>query len=294
MSEKSEDQKKYKRSPALTASIILVFLSIVLLLTLAMFTSFDEVTNRLEAGKVDIVLEEHHWNPQNGDEIVPNTFVEKDPTVRNKEETVNTYVFLEVIVPYDDDPHLIIEKAYQDEAANASPHKAGKNIYTNTSGEKVPYYKFVATGEQIGRDHYKSCPPDDLRAYYDNTYTKAQMVNTCWKLLTNYPKDDFQRKTWTYVYAYVQDNPARLQPLIANATIQTPLFNEIYLLNFREREVTNQVSTAFPDTARDYSIKINAYGIQAEFLKQNNLTTEVPEEVWAMLDEDYTYSVPSP
>ena len=283
MSEKSEDQKKYKRSPALTASIILVFLSIVLLLTLAMFTSFDEVTNRLEAGKVDIVLEEHHWNPQNGDEIVPNTFVEKDPTVRNKEETVNTYVFLEVIVPYDDDPHLIIEEAYQND-----PQQAGKNIF-NTSGEKVPYYKFVATGEPIGADHYKSCPPNDLRAYYDNNYTNVQKVNSCWKLLTGYPKGDTQRKTWTYVYAYVQENSKLLQPLIANATIQTPLFNEIYLLNFRERKV----STAFPDPERDYSIKINAYGIQAEFLKQNNLTTEVPEEVWAMLDEDYT-SVPSP
>ena len=70
MSEKSENQKKkYKRSPTLTASIILVFLSIVLLITLAMFTSFDEVTNRLEAGKVDIVLIEPHWNPENGDEI---------------------------------------------------------------------------------------------------------------------------------------------------------------------------------------------------------------------------------
>ncbi len=287
MSEKSEDQKKYKRSPALTASIILVFLSIVLLLTLAMFTSFDEVTNRLEAGKVDIVLEEHHWNPQNGDEIVPNTFVEKDPTVRNKEETVNTYVFLEVIVPYDDDPHLIIEKAYQDD-----PQQAGKNIYTNTLGAKIPYYKFVATGESIGMDHYKIYSDNNFSNYYDHNYTNEQKVNSCWKLLTSYPKDDLQRKTWTYVYAYVQDNSELLQPLIANATIQTPLFNEIYLLNFRERKVTNEVSTAFPDPARDYSIKINAYGIQAEFLKQNNLTTGVPEEVWAMLDEDYTYPVP--
>ena len=156
MSEKTENQKKrYKRSPALSASIILVFLSIVLLITLAMFTSFDEVTNRLEAGKVDIVLEEHHWKPSNGSEIVPNTFVEKDPSIRNKEETVNTYVFLEVIVPYDDDPNLIIEAAYQN-GTDDTGNLAGRNIYKNTIPKKVPLYKFVATGEQITENSYMS------------------------------------------------------------------------------------------------------------------------------------------
>ena len=139
MSEKTTNTPpKYKRSPALNASIILVFLSIVLLITLAMFVSFDEVTNRFEAGKVDIVLTEPHWDPKNGEETVPNTFIDKDPTIFNKEDTVNTYVFLEVIVPYDDDPNLIIEKAYQDDKIYA-----GKPAYTNTKGEKIPLYKFV-------------------------------------------------------------------------------------------------------------------------------------------------------
>ena len=144
MSEKTENQKKrYKRSPALSASIILVFLSIVLLITLAMFTSFDEVTNRFEAGKVDIVLTEPHWKPKNGEETVPNTFIDKDPTIFNKEDTVNTYVFLEVIVPYDDDRNLIIETAYQDNQTYA-----GKQVYINNGGNKIPLYKFVATGEK--------------------------------------------------------------------------------------------------------------------------------------------------
>ena len=109
MSEKTTNTPpKYKRSPALNASIILVFLSIVLLITLAMFVSFDEVTNRFEAGKVDIVLTEPHWDPKNGEETVPNTFIDKDPTIFNKEDTVNTYVFLEVIVPYEDCVRAII------------------------------------------------------------------------------------------------------------------------------------------------------------------------------------------
>ena len=156
MSEKTENQKKrYKRSPALSASIILVFLSIVLLITLAMFTSFDEVTNRLEAGKVDIVLEEHHWKPSNGSEIVPNTFVEKDPSIRNKEETVNTYVFLEVIVPYEDREGIVIENAYQDNQENA-----GKVAHTIEANEKVPLYKFVATGEPITENSYKNYTED--------------------------------------------------------------------------------------------------------------------------------------
>jgi len=303
MSEKSENQKKkYKRSPTLTASIILVFLSIVLLITLAMFTSFDEVTNRLEAGKVDIVLIEPHWNPENGDEIVPNTFVEKDPTVKNKEETVNTYVFLEVIVPYDDDPNLIIEKAYQNGDDN-STNPAGEIIYTNKDGNgnarnKVPYYKFVATGEPIDTGHYKNSETENLLAYYDNGYGYGygyeQKINdTSWKLLKGYPIDDTENKTWIYVYAYVQDNSDLLQPLIANATVQMPLFNEIYLLNFRERdrvvdERTGTVTqTPFPDPARNYSIRINAYGMQAEFLRPNNGTTNVPEDVWLMLNPSY-------
>lgn len=289
--------KKYKRSPALNASIILVFLSIVLLITLAMFVSFDEVTNRFEAGKVDIVLEEPHWDPKDGDETVPNTFIDKDPTITNKEDTVNTYVFLEVIVPYEDNVGAIIEKAYQDDSTDA-----GKIDHMIAKGEKVPYYKFVPTGNKID---------DDLNNVtallgYNNTelYNETQKINdTSWKLLDGYPIDNAEsspgNKTWTYVYAYVQENNHnKLEQLLPNTTVKTPLFNKIYLLNFRERaKVENETHeitvTPFPDPTKDYSIKINAYGIQANFLKPNNLTTDIPEEVWAMLDSDYTYTQPT-
>ena len=309
MSEKTENQKKrYKRSPALSASIILVFLSIVLLITLAMFTSFDEVTNRLEAGKVDIVLEEHHWKPSNGSEIVPNTFVEKDPSIRNKEETVNTYVFLEVIVPYDDDPNLIIEAAYQN-GTDGTGNLAGIHIYNNATQKKVPLYKFVATGEQITKNSYKNYTKDgSLTGFYDDTYTSAQKVNEKrWYLLPGYPTDNAESRTFTYVYAYVQERNipvdsnaiVQLEPLLAGRQTNIPLFNEIYLLNFREREEIKGTNgtvtqTPFPEPARDYSIKINAYGIQANFLRENNETTTNPQAVWKMLNPDYNYTETTP
>ncbi len=291
--------KKYKRSPALNASIILVFLSIVLLITLAMFVSFDEVTNRFEAGKVDIVLEEPHWDPKDGDETVPNTFIDKDPTIINKEETVDTYVFLEVIVPYDDDPNLIIETAYQDNKTDA-----GKVVYENKTTDsnnntvaknKVPIYKFVATGEATGAETHQTVSkmPNDHYTGENEMYNEIQKVNPDWLLLDTIDNED--NKTYTYVYAYVfSDN--LLKPLIATGKTEYPLFNSIYVQNFRERakvenSETHEITvTPFPDPTRDYSIKINAYGIQANYLKPNNLTETKPEKVWKMLNPDYEYT----
>ena len=139
-------KKQRRRSPGFIAGLVLLFVAIVILLTLAMFTSFDEVTNVFEAGKVDIVLTETEWKPQDGDNTVPNTFIDKNPNIINKEETVNTYVFLKVTIPYDDDPALIIETAHQD-----NDTQSGRIVYTNTARAKVPLYKFVAT---VKKDKY--------------------------------------------------------------------------------------------------------------------------------------------
>ena len=289
MSEKDDSNKKYKRSPALNASIILVFLSIVLLITLAMFVSFDEVTNRFEAGKVDIVLEEPHWDPKDGEETVPNTFIDKDPTIINKEETVETYVFLEVIVPYEDDPNAIIETAYQDNETDA-----GKQAYKNDGVRHIPYYKFIATGEKTDSETHQTVKkmPDNHYINEDELYNGKQEVNDDWLLLDTI--DNTNNKTYTYVYAYVfPDN--LLKPLIATGKTEYPLFNSIYVQNFRERkaDAVNGI-TAFPDPARDYSIKINAYGIQANFLKPNNETTTNPHAVWQMLNPEYDYTETTP
>ena len=88
-----------------------------------------------------------------------------------------------------------------------------------------------------------------------------------------------------------------------------PLFNKIYVQNFRERDLYEKdeygnyilvcdkdgnnndipntehkkptgAKTLFPDPNRNYSIRVEAYGIQSNFLKENNTTTYDPEEVW--------------
>lgn len=308
MPEQIKTQKR-KRSPALLAGLVVLFLGIVLLITLAMFASFDEVTNVFEAGKVDIVLTEPEWDPKKAEETVPNTFIDKDPTVTNKEDTVDTYVFLKVTVPYDDDPRLQIEYAYQDDN---NPRKSGEIEYsaenaTNTA--KVPIYKFVATEKPVnsGEEWTDSVP---LSTYYDHTYADNgdkhsydQKVNPGWDLID--VKTNMVSRTFTYLYAYVSttDTDESGQPLLAEvlpgATVKYPLFNKLYLLNFRERaEQKNDqghiVSTAFPDPARNYSVRLEAYGIQANFLRPNNTTTRNPKEVWMIINPSYKFEDENP
>ena len=269
-------KKQRRRSPGFIAGLVLLFVAIVILLTLAMFTSFDEVTNVFEAGKVDIVLTETEWKPQDGDNTVPNTFIDKNPNIINKEETVNTYVFLKVTIPYDDDPALIIETAHQD-----NDTQSGRIVYTNTAGAKVPLYKFVAT---VKKDKYPegeswSGDPISWSGYYNAVFASSeQKINPGWALVNlgvdennqsiANPIVDETHKTFTYIYAHVSTTEigANGEPLLAEVlpgkTITYPLFNKVYLQNFREREKTQEVSTAFPDPTRDYSIHIEAYGIQ--------------------------------
>lgn len=294
------NKKKRRRSPAFVAGLVILFLGIVILISLAMFVSFDEVTNVFEAGKVDIVLTEPDWKPQDGENIVPNEFVKKDPTVINKEETVTTYVFLKVTVPYDDDKAIEIEKKHQDD-----PTHSGEIIYTNISGLKIPVYEFVATGKKAdgtggGVRKYNQ---DFLTTFTDENAQK-QEVNPGWYLLEGFPEIDEQKKAYTYLYAHVRtaDNSDVMMvdgghkvmaEVIAKQTVAYPLFNEIYLNNFRERAKDTNATppvTAFPDPARNYSIHIEAYGIQADFLKPNNTTTTIPEEVWPYIDSNYTYN----
>ena len=277
-------KKQRRRSPGFIAGLVLLFVAIVILLTLAMFTSFDEVTNVFEAGKVDIVLTETEWKPQDGDNTVPNTFIDKNPNIINKEETVNTYVFLKVTIPYDDDPALIIETAHQD-----NDTQSGRIVYTNTAGAKVPLYKFVATGKRAdGTGESNPLILKNDSNYYITDYNSSdQKINPGWVLVdlndpsdgTGNPMIDETRKTFTYIYAHVADDKL-LAEVLPGQTVTYPLFNKVYLQNFRERKKTQEVSTDFPDPTRDYSIHIEAYGIQANFLKPNNTTTRDPSDVW--------------
>lgn len=279
-------KKRFKRSPVLMTNILLVFIIIVMLITLAMFTSFDEATNRFEAGRVDITLIEPAWKSGNGQKIVPNTFIDKNPAITNNLNTVYTDVFLEVTIPYEDDLSLIVEYAYQD---TTNQNNAGKSQKTITSGEAVPYYKFIATREKTDGSNPVSFTGklSDYSYNSSNLFTSAQNINPGWELLKDYPKLDTVNKTFTYVYAYVGKSK-QLEALSPGVTTEYPLFNKVYMLNFREREKdnNNSTSTKFPDSNRDYSIKIRAYGIQANYLESGDSTTFDPEKVWKIIKPD--------
>lgn len=283
----NETQNKRKRSPATLAGLVLIFLMIVLFISLAMFTSFDEVTNRLEAGRLDITLIESHWDPEEGEDVEPNKDIPKDPAVRNDENTP-AYVFLLVTVPYDD---MTIE--YNEFGDNDT---AGKKIRTV---EKMPYYKFeIMEDENADEPVYK----------YDLGFDADQMVyDSMWKLLDGPGEassyglvnhlitvDDETHKTYSYLYAYMStDNPNEMQPLNPDSTKPThQLFDKLHVTNFREileKQVTDENNNPvtsyepFPTYRRDYSVRLETFGIQANFLKANNQTEDDPYKVWEIL-----------
>jgi len=266
--------KKKKRSPGLVAGMILVVLIIILLITLAMFMSYDEVTNVFVSGKLDIVLVEPNWDPSNAVNIVPNAELPKDPKVYNNE--VDADVFLEVTVPY------VTLKIDDNNTEKGKLLTYSGNNEWSPDGSKyvdVPLYKFmVNTGTE------------DNPVYDHNTdySSPAQMVHASdantsgWQLMPNadsslkYTEKDENKKVYIYRYAYVEKD-GEMKPMIHGT--ETPvLFDKIKLINFRE----NDSEFTF-ERNRDYSIKVQAYGIQAYFLAENNTTKTDPAEVWAVL-----------
>ena len=249
----SSATQKRQRSPALTAGLVLLFISIVVMVSLAMFTSYDRVTNAIPAKSLDIILTETKWDPLQGQNAVPNSFIPKNPKIKNN-DAADTFVFLKVTVPYD--VMTIDDKKTE----------KGSVVYSDT---ELPYYKFVTVDD--GGRHYSQQP--------DNT----QLINGGWLLVSGYPEKDTQNKTYTYVYAHV-DSSNKLLPLMSGHTTANALFDEIYMLNFRERDAdpANGI-TEFPDYSRDVSVKIEAYGIQTGALKPGNGTTDDPLEVWQIL-----------
>ncbi|MBQ1660648.1 MAG: hypothetical protein II059_12510, partial [Clostridia bacterium] len=164
--------KKKKRSPGLIAGIILVGLMIVLLVTLAMFMSYDEVTNVFQAGKLDIVLTEPNWKPSKAVNIVPNAVLDKDPYITNNE--VKACVFLKVTVPYA--TVQIEENKDADNKGSLLSHNS------NTTYEDVPMYKFVVKGSTSTASHDgtnaattdDSDTTDTSKTYiYNKDYTSA-------------------------------------------------------------------------------------------------------------------------
>lgn len=239
-------QKKEKRSPILGLVLVALLILILIVTTLAMFTSRDLITNVFDATSMDIVLYEPNWNPAKSLNIVPNTVLPKDPYIVNNEE-LPAYVFLRVTVPYDN---------YHIEASNGAEISNGS--------AKTPLYKFIVT-----ENNY------DLR---DETLTTDQNVRDCWTLVKSYetPSD----ASYVYVYAYIGENYATktLAPLIQNEKTK-PLFDKIVLANVNE-----YFENGLFDTSRDYSVKVEAFGIQTEHLGIQ--TSNDPAQVWARIGAD--------
>ena len=58
------------------------------------------------------------------------------------------------------------------------------------------------------------------------------------------------------------------------------ILREFNLSNGTLEKVPTGAKTLFPDPNRNYSIRVEAYGIQSNYLKENNTTTYDPEVVW--------------
>lgn len=263
-----EKTKERKRPPALVAMIIVCFVLIVVLLTMALLTSMDEVTNVFNGGKVDIVLKEPNWEPSNGQNVVPDTEIDKNPSIYNNEKT-DVFVFLKVTVP-------CIQTEIEKSETDADKGKVLLNS-TGSTEEKVtvPMYKFGIMTQ--GRDTDDT--GDDKYDYYSLNTDGAenyfqQKTNAGWTLLKDESKLSTDKKTYTYIYAHTEKSDSgKLLPLLPDHTTEFPLFDRVKLVNFDEHYEAN----------RDYSIRVEAYGIQSYYLKENNSTTYVPSEVWAMI-----------
>lgn len=259
-SEAKQKKKNKRRSPLLVALIIFGGLLLVMVITLAFFTSFDEVTNVFDGGRVDITLTEPEWHPEKARNIVPGTVLDKDPYVTNNENTA-VYVFLEVDVPYGSFEVEADSGTNKGEALNTSPFS------------DIPLYKFG-----ILNDNGTPYDTTDDTMDYEPDYSKIdQYVNPGWLLVGNPEKDD-TKKVIKYIYAHVQvdnnnENTNLLSPLGTGVRTGTPLFNTIKLVNLDE--------TA--DAMDNYSVLVKAYGIQANFLAADNTTTNDPETVWNII-----------
>jgi len=263
--------EKRKRPPALKAMIVLCFLLILVLLTMALLTSMDEVTNVFDAGKVDIILKEPDWNPPDAQHVVPEQEIDKNPYIYNNENT-DVSVFLKVTVP------CVQTEIEKNKVDNDKGDVLLNETGSNGNKVKVPMYKFMTMTN--GRNTPDKT--DDVYTYdhsiengTEANYFK-QNINYGWTLInidgTSGLSND--QKTYTYIYAHT-GNDEKLLPLKPDTQTEYPLFDKIKIVNFDENY----------DPNRNYSILVEAYGIQSYFLRENNGTTYDPVDVWNMINQ---------
>ena len=261
-------KKKRRRSPAMLAAIVLTFLLIVLMITLALFTSVDEVTNVFDAGRVDIVLTESEWVPSKAKYVVPEQEIPKNPKITNNEKT-NVYVFLEVTVPYITGTEI--------ENSTPNDNSQGSAMLTSSANTyNIPLYKFgtkVANSNPVTYTYH-----DNLSDLKDN-----QQTNTGWTLVSDSeftnPAVNDTNKTLTYVYAHTNNEGTALLQLLPAHTTDNALFDRIKVINFDE---TAKVDGTTLQGKKNINVK--AYGIQANYLSDS--TGEVrdnPYRVWKII-----------
>lgn len=264
---KSAQKKTKKRSPGMLAAIVLTFLLIVLMITLALFTSVDEVTNVFDAGRVDIILTESKWKPADAKYVVPEQELPKNPKVTNNEKT-DVYVFLEVTVPY-------LSASTEIENSTHNDASQGKALTTPTQINPIPLYKFGTANVNNNAD------PATVTYNYNTSLDITQSkINTGWTLVNpssgdaKYPKVDAANKTITYVYAHT-DNSSGTDKLIAlkpGYTTQTALFDSVKVINFDENAKINDETLTDANSLQGKlkSISVKAYGIQSNYLGVNS------------------------
>lgn len=198
MKKKTVRQRKRLLLWLIFADLLLIS---VMSMTLAYFTSFDEVTNRFTAVPMDIALYETNYDALSERQrttLIPNRLLPKDPVIQNTEKT-DVFVFLKVTVPVG-----IVTNVNDDGTVSRPPQK--QELF------------FLKTEEQ-------------RRASATTFHTQQDADDTaCWVELLQYEEGtDLQSDVRTYLFGYSVY-------LHAYETTKT-LFDYIELKNIRQFEI---------------------------------------------------------
>lgn len=184
----------------------------------AYFTASDEASNSFTVGKIDIELTEPNWDKLTDDNenevpdvaecVLPNALIDKDPTVTNKSETNDAFVFVRVTVP-----------------------KADIVTGTTSSGAKNKTAAVTQLFQLNDSSHTKT--GNGLAWDGNDTYNTES-----WYLIKTDTSDDKVN-----VYIFVYGNSTDCAPLAAGASTAEPVFNSVTFCNAvdgKNLELTNQ------------------------------------------------------
>ena len=154
-------------------------------------------------------------------------------------DEVDAYVFLKVTIPC---AQVILEYTQGE--------NKGKAI-DGTGDIDTPMYKFIVDGATPDRD---------------STTGFGQVFRSSWVEVQKGSNGD---GTYSYIYGYKGENVSGLQALKTGEQTSA-LFDKFIVTNFNETKL---------DRTRDYSIIVEAYGIQTQYLGLNTEAND-PQQVW--------------